>query len=250
MTATVPRRVELRGRYGVRIHSALHSGAGRLLNLSKDGAYVTTPMHLLPQAQVRLQIVLPEEKRWVETEAIVAWENRGKVRRGDLPPGYGLRFIKISEEAAAVFARMLGAGPSSWGASAPEPTLEVVESQIPARHDAVVPEGPPYPLKEDIIRAVTPESAKGIFVLSYDGTQDTWVGRADENLRGALMDFVGAYAYFYHECIDPVDQRFHRECELFHSFGGDRGQLDNVAHPRPPTESDLTCPICAAEIRG
>jgi hypothetical protein len=236
MATTVPKRVELRGKYGVRIHSALHSGAGWLLNLAKDGAYVTTPMHLLPQAQVRLQIVLPEERRWVEAEAVVAWENRGRARRGGLPPGYGLRFIKVPEETAAAFSRMLGGEAPAAEPASPEPADEVI-----------VPQGPPYPLKEEAIHAVTPESAKGIFVLSYDGTQDAWVGRADENLRDSLTDFVGVYAYFYHECIDVEEERFHRECELFHSFGGDRGQLDNVAHPLPPAESNLTCPICPTQ---
>ncbi len=238
MATTVPSRVELQGKYGVRIQSALHTGAGRLLNLSKDGAYVTTAMPLLPQAQVRLQIVLPEEKRWVEAEAVVAWENRGEnAPRGDLPPGYGLRFIKVPEETAAVFSRMLSAEPSSTRSAAVEPADEVV-----------VPQGPPYPLKEDIVPAVIPENTKGIFVLSYDGTQDAWIGRADEDLRDTLMGFVGTYAYFYHECIDPIEERFCRECELFHSFGGDRGQLDNVVHPQPPTESSLTCPVCPTEL--
>ena len=36
-------------------------------------------------------IVLPDEKRWIETEAVVTWENRGKITRGGLPPGYGFR---------------------------------------------------------------------------------------------------------------------------------------------------------------
>jgi hypothetical protein len=197
-------------------------------------------MHLLPQAQVRLQIVLPEERRWVEVEAVVAWENRGKSRRGGLPSGYGLRFIKVPEETAAAFLKMLGAEPSLAETAAPEPAPS---------HDVVVPQGPPYPLKEEVIDAVTPEDGKGIFVLSYDGTQDAWVGRADESLRDSLMDFVGIYAFFYHECIDPVGERFNRECEIFHSFGGDRGQLDNVGHPQPPAESNLTCPICPTESK-
>jgi hypothetical protein len=38
--------------------------------------------------------------------------------------------------------------------------------------------------------------------------------------------------------------RFHKECELFHDLGGDRGQLDNADHPAPPARGNLACPLC------
>ena len=106
------------------------------------------------------------------------------------------------------------------------------------------PEGPPYRLREEVLRAETPNGMPGIFVLAYDRTQDARVGRADDDLRSTLMGFVGEYAYFYHEVIEDTGERFHRECELFHRLGGDSGQLDNVTHPTPPAGSVVACPVC------
>jgi hypothetical protein len=273
MSNAIPKRVELVGPYAVRIRAVYNSGKGKLLNLSSTGAYVATSMYLLPQAQVRLQIVLSDEKRWVEAEAVVAWENRGKARKGGLPPGYGLRFLEVPEETAEVFNQML--------AAVAEPVAESVEAEVkgfqplstetetvkfeipfdlnfeslnfdtPSESENL-PEldGPPYRLKEDVLKVRTPEAAKGIFVLSYDRAQDARVGRADKDLRVTLKDYVGEYAYFYFEVIERMDERFYRECELFHLLGGDHGQLDNSAHPQPSKDSKLFCPVCAPDKIG
>jgi len=119
------------------------------------------------------------------------------------------------------------------------------ELEAAAELGAKEPEGPPFRLNEDVIHARTPEGAKGIFVLSYDRTQEARVGRADEDLRTSLASFIGEYAYFYCEIIDGEDERFSRECELFHRLGGDRGQLDNHEHPESRGGSNLSCPICS-----
>jgi hypothetical protein len=77
------------------------------------------------------------------------------------------------------------------------------------------------------------------------------VGRADVDLRETLSSFEGEYAYFYFETIEDAEERFHRECELFHRLGGDRGQLDNTTHPKPPEAlGSSDCPVCvAAKLR-
>ncbi len=75
------RRIDFAEGYQVRLRAALNGGDGRLLTLSEGGAYVATPLALLPQAQLHIAIQIPELKRTVEVEAVVAWENRGK-RRG------------------------------------------------------------------------------------------------------------------------------------------------------------------------
>ena len=108
------------------------------------------------------------------------------------------------------------------------------------------PDGPPYRLVAEVLRARLSEGAKGVFVLSYDRTQDARVGRSDDDLRAVLSGFVGEYAYFYYELIEAQRERFHRECELYHRLGGDHGQLDNTAHPSPSVGSDIVCPVCAA----
>ena len=108
MTSTTPRRVDITEKLSVRINSLFNAGKGELLNVSSKGAYVATPMHLLPQASVKIQIVLREEKRWVEADAVVAWENRGPGEREDqLPPGYGLRFVVVPQETAAFLEKLL-----------------------------------------------------------------------------------------------------------------------------------------------
>jgi hypothetical protein len=97
-----PRRVDFTEGYHVRLRAALNRGEGRLMTLSAGGAYVATPVNLLPQAQLSVAIDIPELEQTVEVEAIVAWENRGTVRRSAQPEGYGLRFIRVpsaSEEA-------------------------------------------------------------------------------------------------------------------------------------------------------
>jgi hypothetical protein len=97
-----PRRVDFTEGYHVRLRAALNRGEGRLMTLSEGGAYVATPVTLLPQAQLSVTIDIPELEQTVEVEAIVAWENRGSPRRSTQPEGYGLRFIRIpsaSEEA-------------------------------------------------------------------------------------------------------------------------------------------------------
>lgn len=89
------RRVDFPDGYQVRLRAALNGGDGRLMTLSEGGAYIATPLALLPQAQLHVAIQIPELRRTVELEAVVAWENRGTTRPSPQPEGYGLRFIKI-----------------------------------------------------------------------------------------------------------------------------------------------------------
>jgi hypothetical protein len=222
---------------------------------------------------VRISIVLREEKRWVEADAVVVWENRGTVgRRDGLPPGYGLKFVDLPKETVRTIELLLKGGgvfpvPAPLPverprAREPEPEDLVEEPapepiRAPAR-DAVQEmarederEGPPFRLRKDVVARHVPEATAGIFVLSYDRTQETRVGRSDEDLRATLGAFEGEYAYFYFEAIEAGDERYYRECELFHRLGGDRRQLDNTSHPKPPDGIESPeCPVCvAAKLR-
>lgn len=270
MTSGTPRRIDFKDGIPVGVRSFLVSGKGRLLNLSMTGAYVATPLYLLPQARVRLSIVLRQEKRWVEADGVVVWENRGTVgRREGLPPGYGLKFVDLAKDARDTIEKLLRGDsvpvPGIAGVKAPEPADlgHLVEepapeplpppARDPAREMAREEEreGPPFRLRADVIRKQIPAAAPGVFVLSYDRTQETRVGRADEDLRVTLASFEGEYAYFYFEPIDEADERYFRECELYHRLGGDRGQLDNTLHPKPPEPlTNADCPVCvAAKLR-
>lgn len=251
MASSAPRRIDIPDGLPVRLRSFLVTGKGAILNLSASGVYVTTPMFLLPQAQVKLQIVLRDEKRWVEADAVVVWENRGTVGRRDaLPPGYGMRFVDVSEETAAVIEAMLagdyGAEPEAEPPPPPAPGETVaIESPMDLLGDE--PDGAPYRLHARGVSARVPKGKPGIFVLSYDRTQEARVGRADDDLRAAISGYEGDYAYFYFEVIEGGEDRFFRECELFHRLGGDRGQLDHSDHPVPSSEAAHDCPVCIAE---
>lgn len=262
MANSTPRRVDLTQKVPVRIRSMFNAGKGALLNVSSTGAYVATPMFLLPQARVKLQIVLRQQQRWVEAEAIVVWENRGTVgRRDNLPPGYGLRFVDLPNDTSAVLEELLSsdggvalnpvpnAQPAATIPAPPTPTQTLAPGATAPTVESfdVETEGPPFRLRRQSVLQHTPDGQPGIFVVSYDRTQEARVGRADEDLRSTIASFEGEYAYFYCEPIERLDERFARECELYHRLGGDRGQLDNVEHPSTPPGSELDCPVCEHE---
>jgi hypothetical protein len=245
MASSNPRRVDFPEGIPVALRFFLVSGKGKILNLSSTGAYIATSMYLLPQAGVRLKIILREEKRWFETDAVVVWENRGTVgRRDGLAPGYGFRFVDPGPDAQRAIEKLIA------GEAAARPVKDVDEIESEPEPRSVVhddePQGPPFRLRKDVVKKKTPARVSGIFVLSYDRTQEARVGRADEDLRATLGAFEGEYAYFYFEAIGPSDERYFRECELYHRLGGDRGQLDNTSHPVPPTGLDVDCPVCVA----
>lgn len=239
----IPRRVDLTVPYPVLLKSAINSGRGQLVNISSNGGYVATRMSLLPQAHVSLLIILPELKHSVKAEAVVTWENRGETPRGGLPPGYGLRFIKLPEETAVKLRELLETSTD------PAPTMPLGQKYSDFFQLEDEPEGPPFPLRADSLARNAPD-APGIFALSYDRAQEAWVGRADRSIRATLGNFVGEYAYFYYEVIEDAFQRFDAECRMFHNMGGDRGQLDNLEHPAPPPQTGMECPICVASKRS
>ncbi len=264
---TLPRRVDFPNGYGVRIEAALNAGPGKLMTLSQGGAYVATPMVLLPQAMVRLSVEVPELSRVVHVEAVVVWENRGPKRPSPLPDGYGVRFIKTPTAAAEVIRRLLAGelkplpeDPNETQALSPSQIREAItpagtEGTLPwtshtaqslgvaARAAETSPPGRPYELREAVLANEVPQSA-GIYLLSYDRSMDAFVGRADDNLRESLKPYIGRYSYFHFEVVTSRKDRYERECELFHRLGGDRAQLDNQEHPIPPPGPQLKCPVC------
>jgi PilZ domain len=260
-----PRRVDFTEGYPVRLRAALNRGEGRLMTLSQGGAYVATPVTLLPQAQLSVAIDIPELSRTVEVEAVVAWENRGPKRPStSQPDGYGIRFIRVPYASAEAIYWLLrkeeghmSHDPEKTRALTPweiQEAMERAQRQF-GRAATTVPEpvnpfevgeGPPYRLSSSVLFTRVPR-APGVFVLSYDRTVDARVERADEDLRQALTERVGDYPYFHFEVIPMSRARFERECELYHRLGGDRGHLDNSEHPLPPSATDgiqLKCPVC------
>jgi hypothetical protein len=261
-THTSPRRVDFIEGYHVRLRAALNRGEGRLMTLSQGGAYVATPVTLLPQAQLSVAIDIPELSRIVEVEAVVAWENRGPRRPSSTQPdGYGLRFLRVPTVSAEAIQWLLHreekrnqdnpASTQALSSAEVRQMMERAEEQFGLAAAKVhrptnpfeEPEGPPHRLELSVLRARAPR-APGVFVLGYDRAVGARVGRADYDLREALANFVGHYAYFHFEVVPASRDRFHKECELFHDLGGDRGQLDNADHPLAPSRGGLSCPLC------
>ncbi len=261
-TYTSPRRIDFLEGYHVRLRTALNGGEGKLMTLSQGGAYVATPLNLLPQAQLAVAIDIPELSRIVEVEAVVAWENRGPHRPSSAQPdGYGLRFIRVPTVSAEAIQWLLHreerksqSDPGSTQALSPwevREMMERAEEQFGIEAANVhrptnpfeEPEGPPHRLESSVLEARAPR-APGVFVLGYERAIGARVGRADDDLRQALSGFIGVYSYFHLEVIPASRDRFRKECELFHDLGGDRGQLDNPEHPIPPPQGDFACPLC------
>jgi PilZ domain len=261
-----PRRVDFIEGYHVRLRAALNRGEGRLMTLSQGGAYVATPVTLLPQAQLSVAIEIPELARTVEVEAVVAWENRGPKRPStNQPDGYGIRFIRVPYASAEAIYWLLRREEGPARSHDPEKTqaltpweiqeaMERAQKQFGTAATSVPvpvnpfeePEGPPYRLISRVLLARVPR-APGVIVLAHDRTRDARVERADEDLRRSLSARIGDYPYFHFEVIPKRRARFERECELYHRLGGDRAQLDNREHPLPPPSRDgsqLKCPVC------
>ncbi len=195
-----PRRVDFTEGYHVRLRAALNRGDGRLMTLSQGGAYVATPVTLLPQAQLSLAIEIPELARTVEVEAVVAWENRGPQRPStSQPDGYGIRFIRVPSASAEAIYWLLRRQDGLDHAQDPEKTraltsreireaMERAQRQFGSAATSVLepvnlfeePEGPPYRLSPSVLFARVPR-VPGVFVLAYDRTLDARVERADED---------------------------------------------------------------------
>jgi hypothetical protein len=229
------------------------------MTLSQGGAFIATPLSLLPQAQLSVAIEIPELSRIVEVEAIVAWDNRGPRRPAMAQPdGYGLRFIRVPTVSAEAIQWLLhregGRNPAATQALSSRQVREMMdraEERFGAEAKTVhrptnpfeEPEGPPHRLEASVLRARAPQ-APGVFVLGYDRAIGSRVGRSDGDLRDSLCAFLGHYYFFHFEVVLSPRDRFYKECELFHDLGGDRGLLDNPEHPSPPLKGDLACPFC------
>jgi hypothetical protein len=260
-TNASPRRIDFIEGYHVRLRTALNRGEGKLMTLSQGGAYVATPLSLLPQAHLSVAIEIPELSRTVEVEAIVAWENRGPRRPSSAhSDGYGLRFLRVPTVSAEAIQWLLHReergsrdNPASTQALSLREVREMMEraeEQFGLEAANVhrptnpfeEPEGPPHRLEPSVLKARAPR-APGVFVLGYDRGVGARVGRSAD-LWESLSAFLGHYSYFHFEVVPAPKDRFERECELFHDLGGDRGQLDNAEHPISPSMGNLECPVC------
>jgi hypothetical protein len=88
-----------------------------------------------------------------------------------------------------------------------------------------------------------PDGILGVFQLSRGGATIAYVGRADQNLRLSLQEFLGkGYKQFQWVQLPWVKETYEMQCRLFHHAGGLK-ELDNVDHPYPPEGKLWRCAI-------
>lgn len=104
----------------------------------------------------------------------------------------------------------------------------------------------PYQLsRSTVVRTVT-LTYPGVYVLSRDGRNAHYVGRSDRDVKGRLLDHTGSRytVYWFAYAISSWDA-FHKECILYHQYGGS-SSLDNQIHPQRPAGTPWRCPGCRA----
>ena len=87
-----------------------------------------------------------------------------------------------------------------------------------------------------------------VFLLGRGEGNVAFVGRADENLRKSLSEYIGkGYTHFRYVRVPWLKEGFEMQCRLYHHEGG-RRRLDNTEHPQGPTTKMSLCEVSAQTI--
>lgn len=98
----------------------------------------------------------------------------------------------------------------------------------------------PFPINE-ISQRVGGGAYMGVYVLSSDGKEATYVGRSDFDLQQRILQSAseGDYvAFWFDYATSPMDA-YKYECELFHEYN----PPDNAVHPAVPSDQNWRCPV-------
>jgi len=102
----------------------------------------------------------------------------------------------------------------------------------------------PYRLNFDAIDTVVRKRSPGVYALGHADPAGRFcvnhVGRADDDLRGRLLDTIGSDLLFKYGYFDSDRAAFERECELFHDISPPR----NRVHPDRRKGTTWECPRC------
>ena len=104
-------------------------------------------------------------------------------------------------------------------------------------------EGPFKLTKEQLALEVT-KTSPGTFILADEPGKVEYVGRADEDLRIDLLNWIGEYDHFQFEYAKTALEAFEKECVLWHRHGGPLGKVEPTDHPDRPDGSGWQCPSC------
>jgi len=102
----------------------------------------------------------------------------------------------------------------------------------------------PFRLNYDDVTNCIPRVAPGAFVLGHKGPDGRfyvdYVGRADQDVRGKLLELIGSGNLFKYRCTSSAEAAFQAECELFHDFQ----PPGNRMHPDRAAGTNWECPRC------
>ena len=96
----------------------------------------------------------------------------------------------------------------------------------------------PYPLSK--VHDYVDPGYMGIYVLSRDGKEHTYVGRSDAGLSQRLVQSAAAgdYSYFWFDYASSERDCYLKECALYHRYN----PPDNTVHPAVPSGANWRCP--------
>lgn len=84
--------------------------SGELQNLSRNGCYMAADYEVEADVTVEVVFALPGPHNTpVQAKGRVAWVNRGKERKPDVPAGFGIEFTAITEESRIALDRFITA---------------------------------------------------------------------------------------------------------------------------------------------
>ena len=102
----------------------------------------------------------------------------------------------------------------------------------------------PYRLTYEEIKDAIPRVAPGAYALGHKDPAGRfyvhYVGRADSDVRGRLIEKIGSSNLFKYSCANSAEAAFKKECELFHDFK----PPGNMMHPDRPAGANWECPRC------
>ena len=102
----------------------------------------------------------------------------------------------------------------------------------------------PHPLTEQAISELVPSDVVGAYVLGQVRSNQVFltrrVGRAHQNLRANLVNYIGAYESFQFTVCETPAVAFMAECAFYHRFH----PTDNPSHPERPENLNIVCPFC------
>jgi hypothetical protein len=104
-----------------------------------------------------------------------------------------------------------------------------------------------FPLDEGTINEEVGYGSPGVYALGYMKGKTfiiQGIGRSDTDVHARLKEYIGEYDRFKFAYSDSPQAAFTKECQLYHTFGGPEGKLNNKNHPERPQGSTWHCPQC------